>query len=79
MLVLSFLCEDRRGILLWAKFRLQRAPAPEQQDGQKKKNGNQKQAINLNNRTILISDRFLTFSPPYFFLLPSNIDTRAHI
>ena len=33
MLVLSFLCEDRRGILFWAKFRLQQKKA--------KKNGNQ--------------------------------------
>ena len=69
MLVLSFLCEDTRGILFWAKFRLQRDPAPEQQEGEKKEKKTEiKQAINLNNRTIHFG------SIPYIFpslLLPS--------
>ena len=78
MLVSSFLCEDRRGILLWAKFRLQqerKEMLPEDvTEGEKKR---QKKTETIGGR--FISDRFLTFSPPYFFLLPINIDTRAHV
>ena len=73
MLVLSFLCEDRRGILFWAKFRLQqerKEMLPEDvTEGEKKrqkKNGNQ--ASLDNRRTIHFG------SIPYIFpslLLPS--------
>ena len=48
MLVLSFLCEDRRGILLWAKFRLhekETLPHPEQEGEKKGKKTEIKQSI----------------------------------